>query len=340
MNQKIRHLVSSRIFQIILGIVIAVIALYLSVRNVSWSDVQATFANADLALVVWALISVVITNVGKGIRWKVLLGSQGQHISHKHSLMMIVAGQALNTVYPARVGDLSRAYIIGGMGPGGVFVIGTIVLEKIFDMFFYSLLFLILLLAVRLPGWISSSAITISVMTAASIFVVFILSYRLEWFSKFLEQLIDKIPSRFRQKANTWRVSGLSSLAILKSRWDLVKIVIWSAIIWITAVLTNQLCLLALNIHLPVTASILVLILLQVSMTLPSVPGRIGIFEYLCVLALGVFGIDDSTAFSYGILLHIVALLPQTIIGLIFMGIMSMSHKDLITSSTAEEEGG
>jgi glycosyltransferase 2 family protein len=334
--QKIRGLVSSKLFRIILGILVAAVSLYLSVRNVSWSDVQSTFSNADVSLVVWALMSVVVTNVGKGIRWKVLLGTQGQVISHKHSLMMIVAGQALNTVYPARVGDLSRAYIIGGMGPGGIFVIGTIILEKIFDMFFYSLLFITLLLVVRLPGWVSSSAITVSVMTVASLLIVFILSYRLEWFSKVLEQLINKVPLRFRQKANTWRVSGLSSLTILKSRWDLVKIVFWSAIIWITAVLTNQLCLLALNIHLPITASILVLILLQVSMTLPSVPGRIGIFEYLCVLALGVFGVDDSTAFSYGILLHVVALLPQTIIGLAFLGIMSMSNKHPTRSSTVE----
>lgn len=337
MKTRISNLLSSRLFRISLGIIIASISLYLSIRNVSWPDVKLTFSNANLSLVVWALVSVVITNIGKGIRWKVLMGTQGQNISHKHSLMMIVAGQALNTIYPARVGDLSRAYIIGGMGPGGMFIIGTIILEKIFDMIYYSLLFIILLLSVRLPGWVNSSAITVSVMTAVSLLIVFILAYRLEWVSKVLERLIDKAPLRFRQKANSWRVSGLSSLTILNSRWDLVRIVFWSALIWITAVLTNQLCLLALNIHLPITASILVLILLQVGMTLPSVPGRIGIFEYLCVLALGVFGVDESTAFSYGILLHVVALLPQTLFGLVFLGIMSMSKKQPTRSTSTEE---
>jgi hypothetical protein len=62
-------------------------------------------------------------------------------------------------------------------------------------------------------------------------------------------------------------------------------------------------------------------------MSLPSVPGRIGIFEYLCVLALGVFNIPESTAFSYGILLHVVALLPQTVIGLVFLGIMGTTKR-------------
>ncbi len=160
-------------------------------------------------------------------------------------------------------------------------------------MVFYCLLFLVLLLTIRLPEWVNSSAVTMSVITLSSLVLIFVLTYQVEWFSKILERLIEKLPLRFREKGQLWRESGLSSLAILKSRWDLIKIVFWSAIIWITAVLTNQLCMLALNIHLPITASILVLILLQISMSLPSVPGRIGIFEYLCVLALGVFNIPE-----------------------------------------------
>ena len=327
MRERISSLVSSRWFRLSLGILIAVVSLYLSVRNVSWADVKETFSNVELTFVVWALVSVIVTNVGKGIRWKILMGSPGQTVSHKQSLMMVVAGQALNTIYPARVGDLSRAYVIGGLGPGGVFILGTIALEKIFDMVFYCLLFLVLLLTIRLPEWVNSSAVTMSVITLSSLILIFVLTYQVEWFSKFLERLIEKLPIRFREKGQLWRKSGLSSLAILKSRWDLIKIVFWSAIIWITAVLTNQLCMLALNIHLPITASILVLILLQISMSLPSVPGRIGIFEYLCVLALGVFNIPESTAFSYGILLHVVALLPQTVIGLVFLGIMGTTKR-------------
>jgi len=117
-RERISSLVSSRWFRLSLGILIAVVSLYLSVRNVSWADIKETFSNVELTFVVWALLSVIVTNVGKGIRWKILMGSPGQAVSHKQSLMMVVAGQALNTIYPARVGDLSRAYVIGSLGPG------------------------------------------------------------------------------------------------------------------------------------------------------------------------------------------------------------------------------
>jgi uncharacterized protein (TIRG00374 family) len=109
--------------------------------------------------------------------------------------------------------------------------------------------------------------------------------------------------------------AGISSLKILKSRLDMIKIVFWSVVIWATAVFTNHLALLALQIQLPIAASILILIVLQVSVSLPSIPGRIGIFEYLCILALSVFGIEHALSLSYGILLHIIALVPQTLLG-------------------------
>ena len=52
-------------------------------------------------------------------------------------LMVLLAGQMLNTIFPARLGDLARAYVLGGMGPGRTYVLGTIVLEKMLDSIAY-----------------------------------------------------------------------------------------------------------------------------------------------------------------------------------------------------------
>jgi uncharacterized protein (TIRG00374 family) len=126
-----------------------------------------------------------------------------------------------------------------------------------------------------------------------------------------------------------WIRSGLASLVVLKQMRELAKLGIWSVVIWATAILTNHLTLLALNIRLPIAASILVLVVLQVSLSLPSIPGRIGVFEYLCVLSLAVFGIKQANAFTYGILLHMVALLPSTLLGLVFLSIFGLQQKQV-----------
>jgi hypothetical protein len=280
-------------------------------------------------------MSVAVNNVGKAIRWKVLMGPESGNVSFTRSFMIILAAQALNTIYPARVGDLSRIYVVGGMGLGRAFVLGTVVLEKLFDMLSYAFLFLILFLLIPLPGWVNQSVFSFIVVTFAGLSLVLLLVYRLDWFSRLLHKLAGWLPDRLQSNFQSWIRSGLSSLEVFQRRQDIAKIAFWSLIIWGTAVLTNHLTLLALEIDLPLTAPILVLILLQISLSLPAAPGRIGIFEYLCILALAVFGISQARALGYGILLHIIALLPQTLLGLLFVGILGMHQSKTDASNLA-----
>jgi uncharacterized protein (TIRG00374 family) len=322
-----KDIITSRYFRLVLGVAITGVSLYLALRNVSFKDVSTVLANAKASFIGLALVSVGVTNLGKAVRWRMLLGRERQSVSLQKSFMAVLAAQALNTVYPARVGDLSRAYVVGGMGPGRIFTLGTIVLEKLIDMLFYVLLFFILFLLIPLPGWVSQS-VSFFVGLALLIFAMLLLVvYRLEWISRLLGKLTRRFPEKVENRAQNWIISVLSSLVILKRRRDLAQILLWSALVWSAAVLTNHLTLLALDMQLPLTVPLLVLIALQISLSLPSVPGNIGVFEYLCILSLTFFGISQSPALSYGILLHLVVLLPQTLIGLLFVAILGMDSR-------------
>ena len=333
----LKDIIVSRYFRLALGVVITGVSLYLALRDVSLLDVRIALANAKVAFLGLALASVGVTNFGKAARWRMLLGRQRERVGLQKSFMAVVAAQALNTVYPARVGDISRAYVIGGMGPGRVFTFGTIVLEKLIDMLFYVVLFLILFLSIPLPGWINQSVSLFIGATLSVLGIVGLVVYHLEWISGFLGRLTHYLPEQIEARVQNWTGSALSSLAILKSWRDLAQVMLWSALVWSTAVLTNHLTLLALGIHLPLTAPLLVLIALQISLSLPSIPGNIGVFEYLCILSLAFFGIAQSQALSYGILLHLIALLPQTLIGLLFVAMLGMnSQPDLSERSDIE----
>ena len=318
-----------RYLKVILGVIIGGVSLYLALRNVSFQEFTKALIDADYSYLAWALVSVAMNTLAKSTRWQVLLGKQGSGVSLRQNIMVLLAGQALNTLYPARIGDLTRAYLIGNLGPGKVFVLGTIILEKLLDMLLYTLLFLLLLLLLPLPDWINKSVYSVTSITLVGLLLVFIVSYRVESFVQLFEKLIARFPGKMAERAMDWIRSGLASFAVFKEQGELVKLAGWSVIVWATAILTNHLTLLALNIQLPITASILVLVVLQVSLSLPSIPGRIGVFEYLCVLSLAVFGIGQASAFTYGILLHIVALLPSTLLGLVFLSIFGLQEKAL-----------
>lgn len=322
-----KDIFASRYFRLVLGVAITGISLFLALRDVSFKDVGTALANVKVSFLGLALVSVGVTNLGKAVRWRMLLGTERQSVSLQKSFMAVLAAQALNTIYPARVGDLSRAYVVGGMGPGRIFTLGTIVLEKLIDMLFYVLFFFILFLLIPLPGWVSQSVAFFVAIPLFIFAIILLVVYRLEWFSRFLGRLIRRFPEKVENRAQNWIDSALSSLTVLKSQKDLAQILLWSALVWSAAVLTNHLTLLALDIHVPLAAPLLVLIALQVSLSLPSVPGNIGVFEYLCILSLAVFGIAQSPALSYGILLHLIVLLPQTLIGLLFVGILGMDSR-------------
>jgi glycosyltransferase 2 family protein len=312
-----------------IGILLSGLTLYLALRNIDYHDVGQMLVQADVLFIGLALFNVAINTVSKAVRWKVLIGQPGRAIPFSNVLAMLIVGQMLNTLFPLRVGDVSRAYVIGGLGPGRVFVLGTVVLEKVLDMITYVLLFCMVLVLIPLPPWVSDSVLTGSLI-AVALFVSALLAVRNQKkVVLLLERATVWLPIHVREKTNIRLQSALSSLDVLRSRTDFVWLVIWSLVVWGTAILNNYLTLLALHIALPmpIMASIFVVIILQIGISLPSAPGTIGVFQYGCIVALGFFGVAQSTAFSYGILLHAIVMLPTTLVGIVLFWMMGLSYK-------------
>ena len=87
--------------------------------------------------------------------------------------------------------------------------------------------------------------------------------------------------------------------------------------IWLALAGVNYAVLRALNLEIdvPVLAAFVVMVVLQVGTSVPSTPGKIGIFQYLAVLALAPFGVAREPALTYGVLLHVVGFGPLVALG-------------------------
>jgi hypothetical protein len=308
-----------------LGIFLGAISLYLALRKLSWAEVWGAFQHAHWGYMGLALLSVAIGVYAKALRWRVLLGGNGRKVTISRLVMAHLAGQSLNMIYPARIGDLSRVYALGALGISRMFLLGTIILEKLWDMLSYTLVFLILLLLIPVPGWVSESVYGVAAVTVTFFIASFFISYERKMLVRLVEALVKRLPEKYHGQFLGRVHAGLASLDVLQSRKDLLWLAIWSTVVWVTAILNNQLVLLALNMHLPLTASLLILVALQAGISLPTAPGRLGIFQYICVLALGLYGVDRALAFSYSILLHTVALLTVLLAGLACAWILGLA---------------
>ena len=327
MKSDLAAIRSSLYVRVGLGIVISGVFLYLALRNVAYAEVWSTLANAKVRYLGLGLLSVAANIIAKTVRWQVLIGPAARSVPFIRIVTALLVGQTLNALVPARLGDVSRAYMIGRLGPGQVFVLGTVVLEKLLDMLFYALLFLVLLLLIPLPGWISHAASAVTTVAVAACAAVAIMAYHRNWISTNLTRPVGWLPESMRATAVTRLRSGLSSLEILQSRPDLFKLILWSSLVWSTAVLNNHLILRALQLQLPLAASILLLIVLQAGISIPSVPGRIGVFEYLCVLSLAIFKVEQAVAFSYGVLLHSIVMILPMLAGLFLFWRLEIAGK-------------
>jgi len=304
----------------VLGILLSGLLLYLALRDVPLGQVWPALKAADPGFVALALLSVALNVAAKAVRWLVLVGPAGREIGFGRVLMVLLAGQTINWFLPGRVGDLSRAYLVGGMGAGRSYTLGTVALEKVIDMLSYVLLFLFLLLFLPLPAWISESGYTFSLITAGiTLGVILIASFPAK-FTRMLERALAWLPERTRPQILGRVRAGLGSLEILRDRGGLLVLALLSAAVWGSAVWTNHLAARALGLRLPWTASLTVLILLQAGISLPVVPGRIGLFQYLCILALSFFGVEEGVGLVYGILLQAVVLIPTTLVSLPYIG--------------------
>jgi uncharacterized protein (TIRG00374 family) len=297
-------------------IVVAVV-LYLALRDVRLADVWQTLRQAKPRFVGLAGLSVAINVWAKAARWQVLVGPPGKKIGFFRLLLALLAGQTLNLFVPGRVGELSRAYVIGGMGPGRTYILGTVAIEKVFDMISYALLFLVLVLLLPLPGWISDSGYSFTAVAALVTVGLLILASNPAWFGRLLERAAGLLPERIRHQLLPRFQAGLDSLSVMRRRLDLLKLVLLTVFVWFTATWTNLLIFNALDLRLPWTAAGVLLVVLQAAISVPSVPGRIGVFQYMCILTLGLFGVSETAGLSYGILLQAVIFIPTTLVSVL-----------------------
>jgi len=237
--------------------------------------------------------------------------------------MSNLSGQMLNTLFPLRVGDLSRAVVIGREGPGWAFVLGTVVLEKIVDFVWLALTFVLLLALIPLPDWVGDSGWILVGAAALMCGVTFGMAASRQRLMQLVEAGAARIPLRWTRVRNFSAAlvvqlhKGLASLDIVQQRHKLLLIALWSTLIWSAGVLTNYLVLLALGLDVGLSASVLILVSLMVGISVAAVPGRIGVFEWICVLALAVYGVDQAPALSYGLLLHVIVYAPVMLFGVL-----------------------
>ena len=88
---------------------------------------------------------------------------------------------------------------------------------------------------------------------------------------------------------------------------------------WLVLSLGFWLLMLGFDFGLSPAAGMLVVIAIGVALVLPSPPAAVGVFEGATVIALAAYGVSESEALSYALVLHAVNFFPFIVAGLIVL---------------------
>jgi uncharacterized protein (TIRG00374 family) len=305
-------------WQIILGLVLSLGSLYLAFQGVQFSQIVGAVPSVNPALLMLALLASIATLLAKGSRWILLFNQRPP--SFRRSFTIQTIGIFLNSIAPARLGDLLRSYLMGEEEKHSkVFVLGTIVVEKVFDMFFLVVSMVILLPKVVFPNWVSEPSELTAILLAGLILVCGLILWKRDRFLGLLEQVSIVFPGRIRGWMLRQLKNLVDSLECVRNPRQLAGILAWSFLIWLLGFGTNLLVFWAMGLTVTSLAAIFLLVVLQVGVAVPSSPGRIGVFHYLTVLALSLFSVPKEAALGIGIILHLVVYVPLFLLGAYFI---------------------
>jgi uncharacterized membrane protein YbhN (UPF0104 family) len=280
----------SRTTQILLASLLGGVLFYLAMRGVTWSEALGVMSDMRLWPLALALALILGSPLVRAWRWKELYEQESP--GFWRLVHAVVAGQTLNFALPFRSGDVARVLMVGGPK---LPTAGTVAFEKVLDAAFFATLCISLPLVWAVPGWLEGPRISVTVM--AAIYLAAVL------FIAFVTPHIPRLP----KIVHIPRLGQVPRLAAT------------TLFLGASGIAVNDLVLRSLHIQAPLMASVVLLVILQAGVAVPSTPGRLGVFQYLAVLGLSLFGVAHTEALAFGLVLHILVFVPTALIAGAFL---------------------
>jgi len=277
----------------------------------------------------WVALSAVILLgefVLRAIRWRILLAPVAPGVTLRALLSATFIGGAVNTLLPARAGDLARPLVAHRRtGVPLASIITTNIVERIFDL--VGLLFVLLLALALLPRVQGPEGLLVEKLRLYGLLMgacgmvgmvtLFFVARNKAWFEPRLASLARRLPGR--PGALLTRMLGglMDGLAAMASPRDVAAAIGVSLVLWFNGALSIYVLFQAFDIPLPFGASCFTVVALALTVVLPQAPGFVGVFHLAIEKTLVLWGLAATPAKGFAVVLWGVSFLPVTLIGLI-----------------------
>ncbi len=302
----------------------------LSIASLIWVSYGVNFKQVfeDLWSLDWRYVTIAVlfdlsVYLAHGWRWRVLLKPVAR-VSYWRSVQAIYIGLFANEVLPLRTGEVIRCYLLAHWSNMLMSVsLSSAAVERIIDGVWLMVAFLLTTAHLDLPGYLVDGA---RIMGGFIAVLVILLAYiaahrhhanrvfaRSRW-AESLQHVVEHVIEGLHAMGN-WRTllpaTGLSLLYLI-----LQIVPIW-------ALMRGY------GLDLSFWAAAAVLIIIRLGTVVPNAPGNAGVYQVLCVVSLGLFGIDKTTAVGFAWTMFGVLTFPLLVGGFVAVLFTGLNLKEI-----------
>jgi uncharacterized protein (TIRG00374 family) len=303
--------------------------LFFFFRSVEWNEVLGYLNDIDLKLFIVLLLLVPVNFVFRAIRWKCLLKHEKEGVSFYNRFAGNAVGFAVTFLFPGRLGELVKPlYLAQKEGLKKGFVIGTVVVERMFDLF--NMCFLLGVFFVSRPLYTSIFNIEIEqeaysnlalwgIIGMAIAIIILLVTLSLYFFKaktlKFIAFFLKPLSQKWRDQIMNLIDEFIEGLKFFHSVGDVLVYVFWSLVVWINIAIFYWIWLVAFDIRVPFFYIFPFVFLTMVGASIPT-PGMVGGFDYFSKYGLtALYGVEANLAVGMTLVVHAIQLAVTYVVG-------------------------
>lgn len=330
---------------VVIGLTVGLMAFFL--RNADLASVWSEIRRARPELLVAALLVVVLSFVVRVRRWQLILAPIGR-VGFGAAGRATVIGFATTAVLPARLGEVLRPYLLARSERLSTSAtIATIVLERVTDLItVVSLLGVFLFFFSDSLEYVDEQVLTalkgggvLAALAAVISLVIIVCAARMP--SSFGALVARFLPERFGTSVRSILTKFGDGLGVAKEPKQLAMVLAWSLGLWLCVCASAWYVCQAFGIQLPVSGSLLVMVMMVLGVAVPTPAGAGGFHAAFQLGVTSFYGAQNDAAVGAALVLHLVSFLPVTILGLVFMLRAGLSFRGAVDlASTVRDDSG
>jgi uncharacterized protein (TIRG00374 family) len=308
-------------------ILITAVFLFFFFKGVDWKEALLYLGGINIKFFILMTLLTPLHLITRSLRWHFLIKQEKKGVSFYSRFAANAVGFTVTMLVPARIGEVVRPLFLAqkeNMRKG--YVVGTIVVERIFDLFTMCTILGVFLVAKPLyesifpvETDIYSNLYVWGYISLGIALFLFVLILALFFFRKRALKLVKILLKPFSEKTASKVLEivddFIQGLKFFHSIEDLCLYILFSFVVWLGIIFFYWMFFFAFNISVPFFFIVPYSFMVMVGASIPT-PGMVGGFDYFSRLGLTTFfDINNNQAFGMTIVIHSLQVVVTCLIG-------------------------